>query len=74
MGIECDGGYAKIAMDRLARVIPATAEELAVTGSKRSEPRIPFGQIAKRASCAPATFSIAPKAAMPRGCGPMAAW
>lgn len=26
-------------------MIPATAEEMVVTGSKKSEPRIPFGQI-----------------------------
>ena len=37
--------YAKLAKARIAKVIPATAEEMVVTGSKKSEPRIPFGQI-----------------------------
>ena len=45
IGIEREESYAKIAGERIARVIPATPEELAVTGSKKSEPRVPFGQI-----------------------------
>ena len=45
IGIERDEGYAKLAKARIAKVVPATAEEMAVTGSRKSEPRIPFGQI-----------------------------
>src|SRR3954468_24345256 len=45
IGIEREEAYAKLAKARIAKVIPATAEEAVVTGSKRSEPRIPFGQI-----------------------------
>jgi modification methylase len=45
IGIEREEGYAKIAAERIARVIPATAAEMVITGSKKSEPRIPFGQI-----------------------------
>jgi modification methylase len=45
IGIEREEAYAKLARDRIAKVIPATAADLAVTGSKKSEPRIPFGQI-----------------------------
>ncbi|MDB5452976.1 MAG: ccrM [Caulobacteraceae bacterium] len=45
IGIEREEGYAKLAAERIAKVIPATLDEMAVTGSKRSEPRIPFGQI-----------------------------
>jgi modification methylase len=45
VGIEREEAYAKIAKRRIARVIPATVDEMVVTGSKRSEPRIPFGQI-----------------------------
>jgi modification methylase len=45
IGIEREAEYAKIAGTRIAKVIPATAEEMAVTGSKKSEPRIPFGQL-----------------------------
>jgi modification methylase len=45
IGIEREKTYAAIAKARIAQIQPATAAELAVTGSKRSEPRIPFGQI-----------------------------
>ncbi|HEY3697649.1 site-specific DNA-methyltransferase [Phenylobacterium sp.] len=45
VGIERDKTYAAIAKARIAQVQPATAAELEITGSKRSEPRIPFGQI-----------------------------
>jgi modification methylase len=43
IGIEREAEYANIAEARIAKVIPATAEELLVTGSKRSEPKVPFG-------------------------------
>jgi modification methylase len=45
IGIEREAEYAAIAEARIARVIPATAEETAVTGSKKSEPRVPFGSL-----------------------------
>src|ERR1700712_5688426 len=45
IGIEREEAYAKLAKDRIAKVIPATAAEMVVTGSKKSEPPIPFGQI-----------------------------
>src|SRR4051812_3888614 len=45
IGIEREPAYAKLAKDRISKVIPATAAEMVVTGSKKSEPRIPFGQI-----------------------------
>ncbi|MBJ7411389.1 MAG: site-specific DNA-methyltransferase [Phenylobacterium sp.] len=45
IGIEREAEYAAIAEARIARVIPATAEEMAVTGSKKSEPRVPFGSL-----------------------------
>ena len=45
IGIEREVEYAEIAEARIAKVIPATAEELVVTGSKRSEPKVPFGSL-----------------------------
>jgi len=45
IGIEREAQYVALAKARIAKVTPATADELAVTGSKKSEPRIPFGQI-----------------------------
>jgi modification methylase len=45
IGIERETAYAAVAEARIAKVIPATADEMVVTGSKRAEPRIPFGTI-----------------------------
>jgi modification methylase len=45
IGIEREANYAALAEQRIAKVIPATAEEMVVTGSKKAEPRVPFGQI-----------------------------
>jgi len=45
IGLEREPEYVALAKARIAKVIPATAEEVVVTGSKKSEPRIPFGQI-----------------------------
>ncbi|MDE2488146.1 MAG: site-specific DNA-methyltransferase [Alphaproteobacteria bacterium] len=45
IGIERESEYVKLAQARIAQVVPASPEELKVTGSKKAEPRIPFGQI-----------------------------
>ena len=45
IGSEREENYARIAAERIAKVIPATAAEMVITGSKKSEPRIPFGSI-----------------------------
>ena len=45
IGIERDEGYAALAASRIERVAPAAPGDLDVTGSKKAEPRIPFGQI-----------------------------
>ncbi len=45
IGIEREADYARLAKARIAKVIPAAPEEMIVTGSKKAEPRIPFGQI-----------------------------
>jgi modification methylase len=45
IGIEREAEYVRLAKARIARITPASPEEVAVTGSKKSEPRIPFGQI-----------------------------
>jgi modification methylase len=45
IGIEREDGYVALARERIAKVQPASPEEVMVTGSKKSEPRIPFGQI-----------------------------
>ena len=45
IGIEREAEYLALARERIARIVPVAAEEMVVTGSKKSEPRIPFGQI-----------------------------
>ncbi len=48
IGIEREEDYIEVARERLARVVPYEAEALKVTGSKRAEPRIPFGSLVER--------------------------
>ena len=48
VGIERDASYAELAKDRIADVRPAGESDLAVTPSKREEPRIPFGWLIER--------------------------
>ena len=48
IGIERDKTYIAGARARIAQVKPVKEEELLVTPSKRSEPRIPFGQVVER--------------------------
>jgi modification methylase len=61
IGIEREADYVKLAKDRIAKVIPATPEELAVTTSKKSEPRIPFGQIVEAGLLRPGDMLFCPQ-------------
>jgi modification methylase len=61
VGIEREEGYAKIAKDRIAKVIPIAPADLEVMGSKRSEPRIPFGQIVEAGLLRPGDVLYCPK-------------
>ncbi len=47
IGIERDPGYAAMARDRLADVVPS-ADEFVTVVEKRAEPRIPFGTLVER--------------------------
>lgn len=53
IGIEREEAYRKVAHDRIARVRRFDASALEVTGSKRSEPRVPFGQVVERGMLRP---------------------
>ena len=53
IGIERDPGYAKIAMERIRKVQPLPLNAVAVTPSKRSEPRVPFGWVVERGLLSP---------------------
>ena len=45
IGLEREPQYVALARERIAKVIPIAPDDLDVMGSKRSEPRIPFGQV-----------------------------
>ncbi|MCE6952462.1 site-specific DNA-methyltransferase [Cereibacter sphaeroides] len=53
IGIEREEGYRKVAADRLARVRRFDASAIEVSGSKRAEPRVPFGQLVERGMLRP---------------------
>jgi modification methylase len=61
IGIEREADYVALAKARIAKVIPATADELAVTGSKKAEPRIPFGQIVEAGLLRPGDTLYCPR-------------
>ena len=60
IGIEREESYRKVAAERLARVRKFDTSALEITGSKRNEPRVPFGQVVERGMLRPgeALFSI----------------
>jgi len=45
VGIEQNPGYVSLARARIEQVVPTAPADLEVTGSKKDEPRVPFGQI-----------------------------
>jgi len=61
IGLEREPQYARLAAERIAKVLPATAQELEVTGSKKSEPRVPFGQIVEAGLLRPGDTLYDPK-------------
>jgi modification methylase len=61
VGIEREETYAALAAERIAAVIPTAPENLAVTGSKKSEPRIPFGMILEAGLLHPGDELYCPK-------------
>jgi modification methylase len=60
IGIEREEAYRKAATDRIARIRKFDASALEITGSKRTEPRVPFGQVVERGMLRPGEelFSI----------------
>jgi modification methylase len=61
IGIEQDEKYVAVARARIAQVIPTAPENLAVTGSKKAEPRIPFGQVLEAGLLSPGDELYCPK-------------
>ena len=61
IGIERDETYAEVAETRIASVIPARPEDLMVTGSKRAEPKVPFGALVEAGLLQPGDRLYCPK-------------
>jgi len=61
IGIERDEAYAKLARKRIDKVTPVAPEDLEVMGSKKSEPRIPFGSIVEAGLLRPGDRLYCPK-------------
>ena len=53
IGIEREAAYRTAAAERIARVRRFDASALEVSGSKRGEPRVPFGQVVERGMLRP---------------------
>ena len=53
IGIEREEAYRRVAADRIERTRRLDASALEITGSKRSEPRVPFGQVVERGMLRP---------------------
>ncbi|MDQ0465952.1 modification methylase [Caulobacter ginsengisoli] len=61
IGIEREAEYVELARQRIAKVIPVPLADLDVMGSKRSEPRVPFGQIVEAGLLTPGDMLYDPK-------------
>src|SRR5580658_4472639 len=61
IGIEQNPGYVSLARARIEQVIPVSPSDLEVTGSKKDEPRIPFGQIVEAGLLRPGDTVYCPK-------------
>jgi modification methylase len=61
IGIEREPDYVALAKARIATVTPVAPDELAVTGSKKSEPRVPFGQIVEAGLLRPGDVLYCPR-------------
>jgi len=74
IGIEREEAYRAAAAERIARVRPFDASALETTGSKRAEPRVPFGQLVERGLLRPGEVLVSPrgKAAKVRADGTLA--
>lgn len=61
IGIEREEAYRVVAEKRLARVRKFDKASIAVTTSKRAEPRVPFGQLVERGMLRPGEMLTSPR-------------
>ena len=60
IGLERDPTYAKLAEQRIARVVPGAPDDVETSRSKKQEPRIPFGWVVERGLLPPGTMLYDP--------------
>jgi modification methylase len=60
IGIEREPSYIDAARQRLSAVGPIARDDLAVTRSKREEPRVPFGQVIEAGFLRPGDLLVSP--------------
>jgi modification methylase len=60
IGIERDPDYVRLARSRIEAIEPVDSEAIAVTRSKKSEPRIPFGTLIERGLLRPGAVLLGP--------------
>ena len=61
IGIEREEAYRQVAAARMARVRAYDRSALEITGSKRAEPRVPFGQVVERGMLRPGEVLTSPR-------------
>jgi modification methylase len=61
IGIERETEYLAVAKERIAKVIPIAPADLEVMGSKKSEPRVPFGRVVEAGLLNPGDTLWCPK-------------
>jgi modification methylase len=61
IGIERDPNYAALARERIDKVVPVAPEDLKVMGSKKAEPRVPFGAVVEAGLLRPGDRLYCPK-------------
>jgi modification methylase len=61
IGIEREAEYVAAAKERIRKVVPVSAADLEVMGSKKSEPRVPFGTIVEQGLLRPGDQLFCPK-------------
>jgi modification methylase len=61
IGIEREESYRKVATARLARARMFDSDAIAVSTSKRAEPRVPFGQLVERGLLRPGEVLTSPR-------------
>src|SRR5690606_25892038 len=61
IGIERDQTYAKAALERISKVVRANESDLKVMGSKKAEPRVPFGALVEAGLLQPGDTLYCPK-------------